>query len=605
MNGAVKEPQQRASVNECDIDVFRNAVRRTFAFLKQTTQLDDLWSKAIRLRDDAGYLLCVSELHANDPATIATFSRWRDANQSAFPGQFPITDERTAKWLRGRLLDVEDRVLFLVLDPLGRVAGHLGFANALADGTGRLEVDNVIRGEKSGPPGIMASAVRTLIEWAEEMLHPAGIFLRVFEDNEHAVAFYRRLGFVDDGRTPMRSRREGESVFWDALPAGEKGERYFLRMMYAPVRRFEGERLILTAGPSVSAREMSYTRDAARHGWNTQWNQYLTRFERAFAEYLGVKYAIATSSCTGALHIALAASGIGPGDEVIVPDLTWVATANAVLYVGATPRFVDVDSETWCLDPSLMESLINERTKAVIPVHLYGHPARADVIRDIADRHGILVIEDAAPALGAECNGRKTGTFGSFAAFSFQGAKVLVTGEGGILATDDELLYRRAYRIWDQGRQPGTFWIEENGLKYKMSNLQAAFGLGQLERIDELIAAKRRVFRQYEEGLRGVPHLRLLKEAVWARSICWMTNALVEDSSVLTRDELRAKLRERNIDTRPVFPPVSGYPMFAHANAGTPRAKRAGEHGLNLPSGVCLKPEEIDYVCRVIRELLS
>ena len=278
-----------------------------------------------------------------------------------------------------------------------------------------------------------------------------------------------------------------------------------LRMIYSPVRKVDGSEMILTAGPSISAREASYALDAARNGWNRQMDDYIKRFEASFAEYVGTKYAMSTSSCTGALHLALAALEIGPGDEVIVPDLTWVATANAVLYVGATPIFADIESDSWCLDPASFEAAITKRTKAVIPVHLYGHPARMDKIMEIARRHKLYVVEDAAPAIGAEFQGQKTGTFGDFAAFSFQGAKLVVTGEGGMLVTNNDELYAEGSVIWDQGRQPGTFWINQRGLKYKMSNIQAAFGLGQLERVDELIEAKRRNFIWYQEGLKDVP----------------------------------------------------------------------------------------------------
>ena len=247
-------------------------------------------------------------------------------------------------------------------------------------------------------------------------------------------------------------------------------------MRYAPQRTDIGAELILTAGPSISAREASYTLDAARRGWNNEWNKYIRRFESTFADYVGVKYALSTSSCTGALHLALSALGIGPGDEVIVPDVTWVATANAVVYVGATPVFADIDPQTWCLDPKSLQEAITSHTKAIIPVHLYGHPAEMDKIMAIAQAHNLYVVEDAAPAIGAEFRGQKTGTFGHFAAFSFQGAKLAVTGKGGILVTNDETLYKKVYALWDQGRTPGTFWINEVGWKYKMSNVQAALG---------------------------------------------------------------------------------------------------------------------------------
>ena len=233
-------------------------------------------------------------------------------------------------------------------------------------------------------------------------------------------------------------------------------------MAYAPDRAIdEAPALISTAGPSISAREASYALDAAKHGWNGQWSGYLTRLESTFCEYLGVEHALATSSGTGALHLAMAALGIGPGDEVIVPDLTWVASANAVVYAGGTPVFVDVQPDSWCMDPDAFEAAITPRTKAVVPVHLYGHPADMDRIVAIARKHNLFIVEDAAPAIGAECRGRKAGTFGDFAAFSFQGAKLVVSGEGGMLVTSDDDLFERAQLALGPGPRPAPDVLDQ------------------------------------------------------------------------------------------------------------------------------------------------
>jgi len=361
---------------------------------------------------------------------------------------------------------------------------------------------------------------------------------------------------------------------------------------------------ILTAGPSISERECYYAMDAVRYGWNQKWSEYLNRFEKSFADYVDRNHALATSCCTGALHIALAALKIGAGDEVIVPDITWVATANAVLYVGATPIFVDVEKDSWCLDPNSFESCITTKTKAVIPVHLYGHPCNMDPIMEIAQRHGLYVVEDAAPSIGAEYKGKRTGSFGHFAAFSFQGAKLAVTGEGGMLVTSDRDLYEKARQIWDQGRKPGTFWIEKNGLKYKMSNIQAAIGLGQIERNNSMVEAKRRIFSWYEENLKDVLCVSLNKEMPWARSIYWMTSLRLHEDAPLTRDALIASLKEQNIDSRPVFPAISQYLIWPVKQKPQPVAKLIGDHAINLPSGVCLSRREVEYICACIRKAL-
>lgn len=587
------------------IESYKFAIRSNFSFLKKTTTLDDLFAKSIPLENHQGYLLPICELHTTDKLLVEKLAQWRKENSFAYPSQFPVTIEGTAQWLRTKLLDVEDRILFLVIDKQGNAIGHLGFANGLNE-QGELEIDNVVRGVKEAAPGLMTLAMQSLLKWAHEIIGPNEIFLRVFNDNEHAINYYKKLDFVSGQKIPLRKHQNGETIIYSPLESNDKAapDQYFLRMHYAPPQLTHSSQMILTAGPSISAREISYVMDAARNGWNNQWGTYIKRFETTFAEYIGVKHAMSTSSCTGALHIALAALGIGPGDEVIVPDITWVATANAVVYVGATPVFADVDAESWCMDPSSFESLITPRTKAVIPVHLYGHPAPVDKIVAIARKHKLYVIEDAAPAIGAECNERKVGTFGDFATFSFQGAKLAVTGEGGMLVTNNDELYAKAYALWDQGREPGTFWIKQNGLKYKASNMQAAFGLGQIERISELIEAKRKIFNWYAKGLQNVPHIKLNYELPWARSIYWMTSILLDEKAGITRNELQAALKKRNVDTRPVFPAISQYPHWPRAQAPQPLAFKIGNQAINLPSGGCLKREQVDYICRCIKELL-
>ncbi len=588
------------------IETYKQAVRKNFSFLKQTTRLDDLFAKSIPLGGEGGFLLPVCELHTTDDTLIVQLAEWRAANAFAYPSQFPVTMSGTASWLRSKLLDVEDRLLFLVLDKQGRAVGNLGYANSIND-QGEMEIDNVVRGVKGAQPGIMSQAMAAALNWAEEVIGPRRIFLRVFSDNDHAINFYRMLGFQDDTLLPLRKHVEGDAVYYRPVSEDYRGQpdKCFLRMVYVPNRVVDGSEMILTAGPSISGREVSYALDAARFGWNRNWSGYLKRFETAFADYLGVKYALSTSSCTGALHLALAALGIGPGDEVIVPEITWVATANVVVYVGATPIFADIEPDSWCLDPASFEAAITERTKAVIPVHLYGHPARMDHIMKIARKHRLYVIEDAAPSVGAECLGQKTGTFGDLAAFSFQGAKVVVTGEGGMLVTNNDELYKKAYTMWDQGRVPGTFWISSNGLKYKMSNIQAAIGLAQFERLDELVEAKRRIFSWYAEGLKDVPQVSLNNETSWARSIYWMTSILLNENAGITRDALCEALKERNIDTRPVFPPISQYPIWLKSQQPQPVAERVGNRALNLPSGVCLKRQQVDYICKCIEEIIA
>ena len=369
------------------------------------------------------------------------------------------------------------------------------------------------------------------------------------------------------------------------------------------------KKMILTAGPSVSSKELVYTLDAALNGWNENMNYYLDKLAKSFSNLIGVKYALPTSSCTGALHIALLALGIKSGDEVIVPNITWVATASVVKFVGATPVFADVGLDDWNICPKQVEKLITKRTKAIIVVHLYGHPANMYSIKKIVKKHNLKLLEDAAPAIGAEFNKKKCGSFGDFAAFSFQGAKLVVCGEGGILLTNNYNYYKKAKKIWNFGRTTkdsldGTFWIDSHGMKYKMSNLQAAFALGQLERVKELVKKKREIFNLYKTKLKNLlkNKIALNEELPNRRSIYWMTSLRILNYKKNKRKNLIDFLKKNNIDTRPVFPPINQYPIWKNKNKTTKNADILSKSAINLPSGVNLSKEEIIYICKIINK---
>lgn len=354
--------------------------------------------------------------------------------------------------------------------------------------------------------------------------------------------------------------------------------------------------------PSITDLEVSYATDAATNGWGEKCYEYIGRFEELFRDHLGVRYAIATSSCTGAMHLGLAALGVEAGDEVILGDTNWIASAAPVTYLGATPVFVDVLPDTWCLDPAGVEAAITPRTKAIIAVHLYGNLCDLDALMEIGKRHGIPVIEDAAEAIGSQWHGRRAGSVGIFGTFSFHGTKTLTTGEGGMFVTSDEELYERVLSLSNHGRAKGQtrqFWPDSIGFKYKMSNIQAAIGCAQMERIDSLIAQKRRVFAHYEAGLKGLP-LRLNPEHAGTVNGFWMPTIVVDDGTSFDREGILASFKENDIDGRVFFWPLTMLPMF-QAQPEHEVSYGLYHRAVNLPSYHDLSEAEMDRVIALIR----
>ena len=353
--------------------------------------------------------------------------------------------------------------------------------------------------------------------------------------------------------------------------------------------------------PSITQLEIDYVNDAVSHGWGSQCYEYIYRFEKAFSAFQQSTYALATSSCTGAIHIALMALGIKAGDEVIVPEITWIASVEPILYIGAKPVFVDVLPDTWCIDPSKIEAAISPRTKAIIPVHVYGNLCEMDEIMTIAQKHHLLVLEDAAEALGSEYKGKKAGSIGDAGVFSFHGTKTMTTGEGGILLTNHPDVYQRAKILNDHGRDPKigkTFWMQEYGYKYKMSNIQAALGCAQLERIEELVDKKRQIFDWYKELMTALP-CSLNPEKPGTKNSYWMPTAIFDQSVGFDRDALFAFMKERNIDCRPFFYPLSSLPMF-ETKPDNLVSYGMFERGINLPSFHDMKKGDIEYIFQTI-----
>jgi len=375
---------------------------------------------------------------------------------------------------------------------------------------------------------------------------------------------------------------------------------------YASIGRYAS---IPVANPSLDGNELSYLVDCLESGWISSQGTYLRKFEAAFADFLGVEHALAVCNGTVALHLALVTLGIGPGDEVIVPDLTFAASASAVIHAGATPVLVDVEKTSWTLDIDKAASAIGPRTKAIMPVHLYGQPADMDGVRALADRHGLLVVEDAAEALGSTWKGRKIGSFGDASIFSFFANKIVTTGEGGMAVFADPAKAERAKRLRDHGMSPAKrYWHEEVGFNYRMTNMQAAIGLAQMERIERFIAGKLRLADRYGKGLAGVPGIVLPTARPDVLNTYWAYSILLADCpSMEERDRTIARLARLGIGTRPLFYPLHTMPAFRAygGNRDFSATEYLSARGLSLPSAVSLEDREIDFICQSLGSLLA
>jgi perosamine synthetase len=361
--------------------------------------------------------------------------------------------------------------------------------------------------------------------------------------------------------------------------------------------------MIPVAAPVLGDKELEYVTDCVRSGWVSSLGEYVKRFESGFAAYCGVSHGVATHNGTVALHLALAGLGIGPGDEIIVPTLTFVATANAVRYTGATPVFIDSEKESWNIDPEAVAHAITPRTRAIIAVHLYGHPAHMEPLQQLAEKHHLILIEDAAEAHGARYKGQRTGSLGDVGVFSFYGNKIITTGEGGMIVSDDSALIERCLFLENQAKSASNpYWHAEIGYNYRMTNMQAALGVAQLERIDELIAARLRNAAHYRQRLAGVPGLVMPPQAAWAENVYWMFSVLVQPEFGADRNQVMAGLRRRGIETRPLFYPLHTLPMY-DTGQRLPVAEWIGLTGMNLPSGSGLTPDEVDIVCDALIDI--
>ena len=359
---------------------------------------------------------------------------------------------------------------------------------------------------------------------------------------------------------------------------------------------------IPVAEPEIGPKELQNVVEAVKSGWVSSQGRFIGQFEEEFANYVGVRYAVATSSGTASLHLALAAIGAGPGNEVIVPTLTFASVANSVIHTGAKPVLVDSHTDYWCIDPVKIEQQITRKTKAIVPVHLYGHPCDMERIMKLANRHDLYVIEDCAEALGAEYKTRRVGSFGDIACFSFYGNKIITTGEGGMCLTDNQKLANKMRILRGYGMRPDRrYWHEVAGFNYRLTNLQAALGVAQLGRIDEFVKRKRRLAKIYKTRLKHIQGILTQPEMPWAKCVFWLYSVLVTSDYGLSRDELQARLSEAGVETRRFFYPLHHMPLYRPYSKGTyPNAERLAAEGINLPSSVKLSNANVQEIAKLI-----
>lgn len=365
---------------------------------------------------------------------------------------------------------------------------------------------------------------------------------------------------------------------------------------------------ISMASPVFNGNEKKYLMECIDTGWVSANGRFINEFEASFARACGTKHAIACANGTVSLHLTLAGLGIGSGDEIIMPTLTYIATANCARYCGATPVFVDSEMDTFNIDPEQIEAKITPKTKVIMPVHLYGLPCNMDAINAVAKKHGLYVIEDAAEAFGASIGDTRTGAFGDIASFSFFGNKIITSGEGGMAVTSNTLLYEKMKLLRGQGMSPERrYWHGMLGYNYRMTNMQAAVGLGQLENGDWHLAQRRRVAQLYEELLADIPELvQLQKIPKGYTSVYWMNNVILQDSVHKERDDVMREMETKhNIEMRPVFYPMHIMPPYFDAGASFPVAERLGGRGISLPSHALLTEEDIAYICASLKEVIT
>lgn len=579
------------------------------AFMKAGQTLPEVVARHLSVNSgdkNYGYLVPFSEFHQSDAAFISALNDPRGAVINRYSARPTGSVDSASLWLKEFALERSDALLFVATNLYLSPVGLLGF---VYHGDFRAEIF-LIQQFADQSSGLMGHALVSLENFLRDQLGVDEIFTRVHPLDSHTKILFGEHGFTHVPPPSSKTLKTScgginfEEVAGAELPASETPEPDdpWIHMILERWPSSRSQHRILTAGPSIGPREAVMVDNAVRYGWNENHSDEITKFERDFAKLVGSDFAIATSSCTGALHLALKALDIGPGDEVVVPDISWVATASAVAYVGAEPVFCEINRESWTLCLDHLPRLISPRTKAIVPVHLYGFPAEIDRIADFARSRGLVVVEDAAAAVGATLGDRSVGTFGEVGCFSFQGAKVLVGGEGGVAVTNSAELASRLRKINSHGRRPGTFMIDEVGHKYAMNNVTAALVRAQLCSSERQRTQKDRIRRWYEEGLSEINGLSFQSAVPRSKPLHWMISITLDPDrfGAGARDGLCAYLDSEGIDTRPTFPSMRNFPMWKSPSHVNPNADFVALNGVNLPSGVGLNEGDIAVICDAI-----
>ncbi len=359
--------------------------------------------------------------------------------------------------------------------------------------------------------------------------------------------------------------------------------------------------------PYLGGNELSYVTDCVKTGWISSKGSYVTKFEEMVGKVCGTSHCIAVSNGTVALHLALAALGVGPGDEVIVPDFTFAASINSILYTGATPVIVDIEPETWTIDPKEIKKAITAKTKAIMPVHIYGHPCDMDEIMAIAEKHNLLVVEDCAEALGSTYKGRPVGSFGDASTFSFFGNKVITTGEGGAVIIKKPELYDYGKILRDHGMSPTKrYWHEVLGYNYRMTNLQAAIGVAQMEQFENFLNKRVTMAQTYNQAFENMTEIYPQPLKPWATSCHWLYTILIDEKQ-MDRDKLIEKLLMNGIETRPTFYPLHQMPLYQKYAEGRTFTEclKVSRLGISLPSSVTVSANEISNISNRIKNIIE